>query len=213
MRTLSVAVVTIAAAAAFAAGSAHAAVPRIVIFSGKPVAHQVVISDWQAIFRIVEYVLPARAAPRAEPAGRPRLKVSTFWGPRWIDYLNEGKRASALRPGQADQFGTFYPVWRGRPALIDLPGAGQSPRVVPPQALAILKRFDVPTKLVPGRPVASSVAGQTHSAEARGSTIWILIVVPSSLAVAGLLAAALVRRRRRSTDQQASPRGVRSVPS
>jgi hypothetical protein len=147
MRTLPVTIITIVVAAVLTAGAAHAAAPRIVIFSGKPVAHQVVISDWQAIFRVVEQIAPARVARRAELAGRPRLKVSMFWGPRWIDYLNEGKHASALRPGQADQFGSFYPAWRARPALIDLPWAGQWPRVVPSRALAVLKRFSVPTKL------------------------------------------------------------------
>lgn len=147
MRTLSVAIVTITVAAALAAGTAHAAAPRIVIFSGEPVAHQVVISDWLSILRVVERVLPARVAPRAELAGRPRLRVSMFWGPGWVDYLREGGRASALRPGQADQFGTFYPAWHGRPALIDLRWVGQWPRVVPPKALAILKGFGVPTEL------------------------------------------------------------------
>jgi hypothetical protein len=140
---------TIVAAAALTAGVAQAAAPRIVIFSGKPLAQPVVISDWQAIFRVLEQLLPARTqvAPRAELAGRPRLKVSMFWGPRWIDYLREGKRASALRPGQADQSGSFYPAWRGRRALIDLSGAGQSPLVVPSKALAVLMQFGVPTKL------------------------------------------------------------------
>jgi hypothetical protein len=147
VRILSVAIATIVAAAALAAGVADAAAPRIVIFSGRPIAHQVVISDWEAVFRVVEQIAPARVVPRAKLAGRPGLKVSMFWGPRWIDYLREGKRASALRPGQADQSGRFYPAWRGRPALIDLPWAGQWPRVVPPRALAVLKRFGVPTKL------------------------------------------------------------------
>lgn len=149
MRTLSVAIATVVAAAVLTAGAAHAAAPRIVIFSGGPIAHQVVISDWEAVFRVVEQIVPARAhvAPRAKLAGRPRVKVSMFWGPRWNDYLAQGKRASALRPGQADQSGSFYPAWRGRPALIDLPWAGQWPRVVPSKALAVLKRFGVPTKL------------------------------------------------------------------
>lgn len=149
MRIRFVAIATIVATAALTVGVADAAAPRIVIFSGKSLARPVVISDWQAISRMFEQLVPAHApvAPRAKLAGRPRLKVSMFWGPRWIDYLREGKRASALRPGQADQFGTFYPAWRGSAALIDLSGAGQSPRVVPSKALAVLKRFGVPTKL------------------------------------------------------------------
>jgi len=147
VRTLSVAVVAVVAAAALTAGTAQAAAPRIVIFSGKPVAHQVVISDWRSIFRVVAVVMPARAVQRVDLAGRPHLKVSMFWGPRWIAYLQQGKRASALRPRQADQWGVFYPAWRGRPALINLSWAGEWPRVVPPQALAILRRFGIPTKL------------------------------------------------------------------
>jgi hypothetical protein len=147
VRALAVACVTITVTAALLAGSAHAAAPRIVIFSGEPLAHQVVISDWRSIFRVVELVSSAPVARRAELAGRPGLKLSMFWGPRWIDYLSDGKRASALRPREADQFGRFYPAWRGRSALIDLGWAGRWPRVVPPKALAILKRFGVPTKL------------------------------------------------------------------
>lgn len=70
-----------------------------------------------------------------------------FWGPRWVAYLREGKRASALRLKQADQFGSLYPAWHGRPALIDLPWAGRWPRVVPAKAQATLARFGVPAKL------------------------------------------------------------------
>lgn len=147
MRTLSLAVAAVAAVAALAAGAGHAAAPRIVIFSGTPLAHPIVVSDWQAILRVSVGMASARVARSAELAGRPRLEVSMFWGPRWIDYLGEGKRAAALRPGQADQFGSFYPAWHGQPASIDLSGADLQPLVVPPKALAILRRFGVPTTL------------------------------------------------------------------
>lgn len=69
MRFLSVAIATIVAAAALAAGAAHAAAPRIVIFSGKPIGHQVVISDWQAIFRVFDQTVPAQY-PRARASPR-----------------------------------------------------------------------------------------------------------------------------------------------
>ena len=107
---------------------ARAAAPRIVIISGKPLAHQVVISDWETIFSIVGEFAASRAAPRAQFAHRPKLKVSMFWGPRWNDYVSSGKPAAALRPKQADQFGSFYPAWRERPAMIDLPWAGRTAR-------------------------------------------------------------------------------------
>jgi hypothetical protein len=145
MRTL--ALVAVVAAAAVSAGVARAAAPRIMIVSGKPLAHQVAISNWSSISTAVDGLTNARVVPRSLLAQRPRLKLSLFWGSRWIAYLREGMRASALRPTQADQFGSFYPAWHGRPALIDLPWAGRWPRVVPAQALATLRRFGIPTSL------------------------------------------------------------------
>ena len=130
------------------AGSARAAAPRIVIVSGKPLAHQVVISDWRRIFTIVDGLGGARPVPRARLAHRPRLAFAMFWGPRWNDYISSGKPPAALRPSQADQIGHFYPAWRGRQALIDLvPWAGQWPRPLSWKALAALKRSGVPIQL------------------------------------------------------------------
>jgi hypothetical protein len=74
------------------------------------------------------------------------MKVSMFWGPRWIDYLRSGKRATALRPQDADQFGSVYPAWRGRPAMIVL-WAGSWPRPLSAKALTILRRHGVPIRL------------------------------------------------------------------
>jgi hypothetical protein len=141
MRNLVVTLAAVPAAAAVGAGVARAAAPRIVIMSGKPLKHQIVISNWPSIASAFERMASGRVARRTQLAHRPRLKVSMFWGPRWIGYLRKGKLASALRPKQADQFGSFYPAWRGRPAMIDLPWAGRWPRVVPAKALATLERF------------------------------------------------------------------------
>ena len=147
MRNLVVALAAVAAAAAVGAGVARAAAPRIVIVSGKSLKHQIVISDWPSLASAFERTAGGRVARRTQLAHRPRLKVSMFWGPRWVAYMRKGKPASALRPRQADQFGTFYPAWRGRQALIDLPWAGRWPRAVPAKALATLRRFGVPTRL------------------------------------------------------------------
>lgn len=125
MKRLSIAIAAMAVAAALGAGTASAAAPRIIIVSGKPLAQQVVIANWQSIFAVVDEVANARVVQRRQLAGRPSLKVSMFWGPRWNDYLSKGNRASALRPKQADQFGSFYPAWRGRPAR-DRPTVGRS---------------------------------------------------------------------------------------
>jgi hypothetical protein len=134
----------IAVALAAPAPAAQAAAPRIVIVSGKLLARQVVISDWNAIFRVVEPVASAANVKRARLAGRPRLRLSMFWGPRWVDYLRAGRRVAALRPEAADQHGSFYPAWRGRPAAIDLPWAGSWPRLVPAEALATLEHWGIP---------------------------------------------------------------------
>lgn len=53
-----------------------------------------------------------------------------------------------MRPRQADQLGSFYPAWRGRLALIDLPWAGHWPASGIDEALAVLKRYDVPIRLL-----------------------------------------------------------------
>lgn len=136
------------AVALFASGAsiAQAAAPRILIISGKPLRHQVVISDWTGIFSIWQELVAARAAARGQLADRPQLIVSMFWGPQWNDYLRS-KPATALRPRQANQFGSFYPAWRRRPAMIDLPGAGRWPRLVPAKALTSLKAYGVPIRL------------------------------------------------------------------
>jgi hypothetical protein len=131
-------------AVAVVAPAAQAAAPRIVIVSGKPMAHQIAISNWTAIFRIIEPVASASNVKRGLLVGRPRLRLSMFWGPRWVDYLAAGHRAAALRPQDADQQGSFYPAWHGRPAAIDLPWAGSWPRLVPAKALATLKDYGIP---------------------------------------------------------------------
>jgi hypothetical protein len=147
MKRLLLASLLAVAALGAGASTAQAAAPRIVIVSGQPLAHQVVISDWNEIFAIAGELTRARPASRAQLANRPRLRFSMFWGPRWSDYVKSGKRVAALRPRQADQAGSFYPRWRGQPALMDLPWAGEWPRPVSAKALAILRRYGVPVGL------------------------------------------------------------------
>jgi hypothetical protein len=142
MRTLVTSLAVIALLVS--ATAASAAAPRIVIFSGGPLERQIVVSDWRAIFAVTQSMVAARAAAPAQVAHRPSLRVSMFWGPGWNEYLREGKDPKALRPGQSDQTGRFYPAYHDRPALMDLGWADRWPRHVPPVALSLLKRFGVP---------------------------------------------------------------------
>jgi hypothetical protein len=130
---------------AVTAGTATAAAPRIVIISGGSLPHQVVISDWERIFVLVQEVnAHGHAMARTQLRARPQLTLSLFWGPAWNDFLAAGNSPATLRPAQADQRGSFYPAWHGHPAAIDLPWSGPWPRLVPAKALAILRRYGVP---------------------------------------------------------------------
>jgi hypothetical protein len=81
MRRLLAAAVTAVSVAGMTAGGSEAAAPRIVIFSGKPLARHVVVSDWQRISMLVqELANRGRVVAQAQMAHRPRLKVSMFWG-------------------------------------------------------------------------------------------------------------------------------------
>ena len=91
MKRLLIGFVAAGVVTAWGTGVARAAAPRIVIVSGQPLAHQVVISNWHSIFVVVQEAANGRPALRAQHADRPRLKLSMFWGPRWNDYLSNGK--------------------------------------------------------------------------------------------------------------------------
>ncbi len=67
-----------------------------------------------------------------------------FWGPAWNEFLRGGGNPRALRPLQADQFGTFYPAHGGRPALLDVWWG--KPRVVPTSVLEILRSVGIPVR-------------------------------------------------------------------
>jgi hypothetical protein len=135
---------TVLALLAATAASASAAAPRIVIFSGKPLAQRIVIDDWQRIFRFYVPANTTNTIRGAQLAARPHLRVSLFWGPRWIDYLAKGNDARTLWPSQADQNAVFYPSWQGQPALFQIPSMQRRPHPVPAMALAVLQSYGVP---------------------------------------------------------------------
>jgi hypothetical protein len=147
VRALLLLVLLAAALADGGAAAAPAAAPRILIVSGDTLDRPIVFSDWGRISRVVAAIAAARPLPRTELGDRPRLRLSLFWGSRWIEFVRTGKSPAALRPRQANQHGAFYPARDGRAAAIDLPWAGRWPRAVPGAALRILAGLGVPTRL------------------------------------------------------------------
>jgi hypothetical protein len=105
------------------------------------------VSDWDEIAALTGLLASGPAAPSDPLGGRPGLQLAMFWDAGiWEPYVREG-RLGSLRPEQANQFGRFYPAVAGQAALVDLPWAGTWPKRVSPEALAILARHGVPTRL------------------------------------------------------------------
>ena len=104
MKRLVVALLLAVAVSAASAGVAAGAAPRIVIVSGKPLTHQVGISDSARIFIIVDGLSGARPVPRTQLANRPGQMFSMFWGPRCASaYLSSGEppRRCGRRPARS----------------------------------------------------------------------------------------------------------------
>jgi hypothetical protein len=64
MKRFSVGIAAATVAAALCAGAARGAAPRIVIVSGKPLVRQVAISNWHAIFVVVQEAVSAPVGVR-----------------------------------------------------------------------------------------------------------------------------------------------------
>jgi len=131
------------AVALVVATPAQAAAPNYILVSGRGLAQPVLLADWS---ENGDLLVAVGSAPRATRGvvrhlrGRPRFDVAEFWG--WGDI------APPTRPSQANQHGWFYPSWRGKPAVFVLMVDGvRAPRVARAEALMILARHGVPTRL------------------------------------------------------------------
>jgi hypothetical protein len=164
-RTATIVVIALAAVL-WGAAPARAAAPRLVMVSGAPLAKPVLLSDWEEIARLYGMLFNGPAASSEPRGGRPSLQLGLFWDAGiWEPYLREG-RLGSLRPEQANQFGRLYPAVPGRPALVELPGAGTWPKRVSPQALAILARHGVPLRLDLGGATGGPAGGGA------GDAVW-----------------------------------------
>jgi hypothetical protein len=131
--------------------SALAAGPRIMIVYGHPLTKPVIISDWGDNETLMVASNDAMSVSHPYVKGRPYLTMALFWGTEWVQYMNQRKSLSALRPSQANQFARFYPSYGSAPALLvfdGIPGPYTSlARHIRPEGLAVLRRHGIPVRL------------------------------------------------------------------
>jgi hypothetical protein len=132
-----------------AATPAMAAAPRLIMVSGAPLERPVLLSDWDEAAELYwSFFFDGTAADPASLEGRPSLRLGLFWNSHvWEPYVRQD-RLGELRPEQANQVGRFYPAVGDKPALVDVPGYGQWPKIADVHALKILERHGVPVQLV-----------------------------------------------------------------
>jgi hypothetical protein len=92
---------------------AQAAAPRYIMVSGPGLKKPVMLANWrQNLAVMMEMVNGRKLDPeqRATLPGRPRLRLSLFWG--WPAHPRP------TRPSQTDQVGWFYPAQGVFPAVV-----------------------------------------------------------------------------------------------
>ena len=123
---------------------AVAAAPPYIMVSGPRLAKPVLLSNWQenlALLTAVEASPRAKASDVRGLSTRPRLDLALFWG--WSLDSPPPTKAS-----DASAHGSFYPTYRGRPALIRTKTNGvDSVRVASPKVLGIFAKHGIPTRM------------------------------------------------------------------
>ncbi len=121
-----------------------AAAPPYIMVSGPKLAKPVLLSDWSENLVLLT---AAAASARAKPVdlrslrGRPRLDLALYWG--WpLD------SPPPTKSSDASAHGSFYPTYRGRPALIQMKVNGEDyARIASPAVLKIFAKHGIPTRL------------------------------------------------------------------
>jgi hypothetical protein len=172
-----------AAIALVLAGAVPAATPRLVMISGEPLPKPVLIADADIVFELYQAFFNTQPVDRSALVARPSLRLALFWNNLlWELYVRE-QRLDKLQFEQGNQFGRFDPAIGDKPALVDVPGYGQWPKIGNASVLRILEAHGVPVE-----------AGETAR---RRAWVW-LVGGALGLSVLGLGLLPVARRIRRS---------------
>jgi hypothetical protein len=126
------------------------AAPEIILVYGSLLPERRVIASFKDNHRLLLAInLPAPSLTSL--AKRPAYQLALFWGSQWRATAESPQLLSTLRPGQADQHGTFYPAIGALPAVLIIDAAFGQPRrtggLVAESGLAILRRHRVPVRV------------------------------------------------------------------
>ncbi len=132
---------------------ANAAAPRLIMVYGSPLTKPVILRNWRENLEFMSSITQQSSVTSEELRRRPYLKLALFWGPEWVQYVEEGKPIDKLRPEQGNQQGRFYPaVGPASPVVtLDMPpgSAGPSWRQVREGGIRILLKYGIPVSLPP----------------------------------------------------------------
>jgi hypothetical protein len=122
---------------------AVAAAPPYILVTGPRLAKPVLLSDWDenlALLTAVEASARAKEKTLSGLTGRPRLDLALFWG--WsLDGPPPTKKSVA------SAHGSFYPAYKGQPAVIKIAVNGDDDaRVASAKVLRIFAKHGVPTR-------------------------------------------------------------------
>jgi hypothetical protein len=88
------------------------------LISGPLVEQPVLIQEWDDTMRVMAGINDRAPAALTVPTERPYYDLALFWGMEWVQYVNDGRPLTALKPEQANQHARFYPAAGSAPALV-----------------------------------------------------------------------------------------------
>jgi hypothetical protein len=167
----------------------EAAAPRVIMVSGPGLCQPVILDDWPENLDLMESIALGGEVKPEDLIGRPYLEMGLFWGPEWVQYVDEGKPIDNLRMEEANQYGRFYQALDYATAAIVVQsgpmGGGLSGRLGS-EGMEILARHGVPAS-------ASAATTDCPSSVPWG---WIAGGAVGGAALLLLIGAAIVLRRR-----------------